>query len=186
MLKRPLISSMPPAVYVTPPPEPSDDPPEPWDHAAFTIDSHFDRQVAPPREFLAQLEVEGYSVWPGLLPPPLLAALREQVSRYETTPRDYSSRQRGCPFAGPAPFIDPSLKTYDYQANPLAELIGHEQTVSKLTEIFGSGSPPVFISYAYDISCVGTPGISLHTDMQPYGSSESTTNLPLKMTFNLI
>lgn len=101
----------------------------------------------------------------------MLQQLQDQISTYETAPRDYSSRQRGAALAGPVPFIDPSLKTYDYDPNPLAELIAHSPTVDKLSEIFGGDSPPVFVSFAYDISCIGTPGISLHTDMQPYGST---------------
>ena len=160
------------SVYVTPPPDPSDEPAVPWDHSSFVEDSYHDnRSVATPEEFLRCLEVEGYAVWPHVLPRPLLHRLQQQVAAYETSPRDYSSRQRGVALAGPVPFIDPTLQTHDEESNALAELIAHPPTVEKLSEIFGSDSPPVFVSYAYDISCIGTPGISLHTDMQPYGST---------------
>ena len=164
-----LRSSM--STYVTPPPQPSDEPARPWDHSAFAEDSyHEHRPVANPQEFLRSLEVEGYAVWPRVLPPPLLQRLQRQISTYATNPRDYSSRQRGVALAGPVPFIDERLQTHG-KPNALAELIGLPETVNKLAQIFGGGSPPVFVSFAYDISCVGTPGISLHTDMQPYGST---------------
>lgn len=158
--------------YATPPPDPSDEPAIPWDHSSFVEESyHANRPVAAPEEFLRSLEVEGYAVWPRVLSPHLLRRLQQQISTYETTPRDYSSRQRGVALAGPVPFIDQTLQTHDDESNTLAELIAHPPTVNKLLEIFGKDSPPVFVSYAYDISCIGTPGISLHTDMQPFGST---------------
>lgn len=132
---------------------------------------HGDRPVAAPEEFLRSLEVEGYAVWPGVLPLALLQRLQQQIATYETAPRDYSSRQRGVALAGPVPFIDATLQTHDDGPNALAGLIAHPPTVNKLAHIFGGDTPPVFVSFSYDISCIGTPGISLHTDMQPYGST---------------
>eukprot|EP01043_Picozoa_sp_COSAG02_P068978 COSAG02_NODE_11648_length_1681_cov_40.697851_2_plen_184_part_00 len=127
--------------------------------------------MAEPEEFLRSLEVEGYAVWPRVLPVALLQRLQQQIETYETTPRDYSSRQRSVPLAGPVPFIDKTLQTHDDGPNALAELMAYPPTVTKLAHIFGGATSPVFVSYAYDISCIGTPGISLHTDMQPYGST---------------
>lgn len=51
---------------------------------------------------------------------------------------------------------------------PATALIAHEPTLEVLRTVFGD--QVVFLSYGYDRSEPGTPGISLHTDGQPYGS----------------
>ena len=106
-------------------------------------------------ERLRQLEVEGYVVLPDLLSPEQLEKLREETAKLKTVPRDYSDKQQGCgdiQFAGGA----------------ITELNGHPPTIAFLEQVFGD--EPVVMSYGYGRSDPGHPGISLHTDGQPYGS----------------
>jgi hypothetical protein len=104
---------------------------------------------------IRQIELEGYLVLPDLLAPDHLNELRSETANLETRPVDYSIYQQGCPaiqFAGGA----------------ITELVAHPPTLSFLRELFGFDI--VFVSYAYARSEPGHPGISLHTDGQPYGS----------------
>ena len=140
----------------------TDERPSPWPHDAFHEDSWFSRDAQTIGQFRLSLELEGYAVVPGVLPPGLLAELRAATEEFETIGRDYSSRQRGCKLA--------TLPDIDFDAaSPFARLLVHPPTIDRLTEAYGG--PPLLASAAYDVSHVGTPGISLHTDSQPYGSS---------------
>ena len=107
-------------------------------------------------ERIQMIEVEGYLVLPDLLTPDEIAALKTETAELETTPVDYSDRQRGhnhCEFKGGA----------------LTQLIAHGPTVDFLRELLG---PDIIMShYGYARSEPGHPGISLHTDGQPYGSN---------------
>ena len=139
-----------------------DDLPVPWEHSEYREDSYHGRDVAPPGEFLQALELEGYAVWPALLSPEELAGLRKESGMLTTEGREYSSRQRNAGLAN-VPTIEPVLRQPEGRA--LADLIAQPTAVQRLTEIFGG--PPMFLSYVYDASLMGTPGISLHTDFQP-------------------
>jgi len=104
---------------------------------------------------IRMIEEEGYLIIPDWISPACLAELKAECEGLETTGRDYSDKQRGC--------RDPHLKS-----QKLAELIAYGPTVQFLGTLFGDDL--VFIHYTYDRSEPGTPGISLHTDGQPYGS----------------
>ncbi len=106
-------------------------------------------------ERIRMIEEEGYLIIPDWIPSGYLAELKQESEKLETVGRDYSDKQRGC--------RDPHLRS-----RRLADLIAYEPTVRFLEELFGDGL--VFIHYTYDRSEPGTPGISLHTDGQPYGS----------------
>lgn len=106
-------------------------------------------------ERIRMIEEEGYLIIPDWLPAAYLAELKAECEELETVGRDYSDKQRGC--------RDPHLKS-----RKLAELIAYGPTVEFLEALFGDRL--VFIHYTYDRSEPGTPGISLHTDGQPYGS----------------
>ena len=102
-----------------------------------------------------QIEVEGYTVLPNLLTNEHLERLREETARLETFGLDYSVHQQvrpGVQFAGGA----------------ITELIAHPPTIDFLEQLFGPEI--VLMSYAYARSEPGHPGISIHTDGQPYGS----------------
>ena len=106
-------------------------------------------------EQIRNLELEGYLILPDVLPPPLLAELREITAGLETTPMDYSVHQR-------------TRSQMQWHGGAITQLIDHRPVTDFLAELLGDDL--VFMTYAYAISEPGHPGISLHTDGQPYGS----------------
>ena len=106
-------------------------------------------------ERIRQIEVEGYLVLPGLLLPDHIARLKEETARFETRAVDYSVHQQ----------VRPQVQ---FAGGLVTDLIAHPPTISFLRELFGEEI--IFMSYAYARSAPGHPGISLHTDGQPYGS----------------
>jgi ectoine hydroxylase-related dioxygenase (phytanoyl-CoA dioxygenase family) len=106
-------------------------------------------------ERLRQLEVEGYLVLPDLLDADTIAALKKQTAAFETYGTDYSDKQRG-------------KKDVQWEGGAVTELMTHPPMLSFLHAAFGDEI--IFMSYVYARSEPGHPGISLHTDGQPYGS----------------
>jgi len=106
-------------------------------------------------ERIRQIEVDGYLVLPGVLTPEHIALLKEETARLETKAVDYSVHQQ----------IRPQVQ---FAGGAITELIAHPPTLSFLRDLFGEEI--IFMSYAYARSEPGHPGISLHTDGQPYGS----------------
>ena len=102
-----------------------------------------------------QLEVEGYTVLPDLLSTEHLDRLRAETARLDTFGLDYSDKQQ----------VRPKIH---FTGGPLTALIAHPPTIRFLDRLFGD--EVVFMSYAYARSEPGHPGISIHTDGQPYGS----------------
>ena len=106
-------------------------------------------------ERIRQIEVEGYLVLPDLLSPDYLEQLKAETAKLETTPVDYSVHQRGCPHL-------------EFRGGVFADLIAHPPTITFLRGLMGQ---EILMShYGYACSEPGHPGISLHTDGQPYGS----------------
>jgi len=106
-------------------------------------------------ERIRQIEVEGYLLLPDLLSPDHVDRLKSETAKLETTPVDYSVHQRGCP-------------NLQFRGGAITELLVHPPTLSFLGELFGDEI--IMMSYGYARSEPGHPGISLHTDGQPYGS----------------
>ncbi len=106
-------------------------------------------------ERIRMLEVEGYLVLPDLLSAEQVARLKAQTAPLDTIHTDYSERQR---VRGNMSFL----------GGAVTELIAHPPTIAFLRALFGDDL--VVMSYAYARSEPGHPGISLHTDGQPYGS----------------
>lgn len=106
-------------------------------------------------ERIRQIEVEGYVVLPDLLSKEEIARLKQETAKLPTQGADYSPSQRLGGFV-------------HFAGGAITELIAHARTLSFLREIFGEGI--VFMSCAYARSEPGHPGISLHTDGQPWGS----------------
>lgn len=104
---------------------------------------------------IRQVELEGYLVIPDLLDADYITRLKQATSQLETTSVDYSVHQRGCP-------------NIQFAGGVLTDLIAHPPTVAFLEKVFGKGI--VLSHYGYARSEPGHPGISLHTDGQPYGS----------------
>ncbi|MCX6048076.1 MAG: phytanoyl-CoA dioxygenase family protein [Chloroflexi bacterium] len=108
-----------------------------------------------PGELIYQIEVEGYAVLPALLTPDHIAQLKAETARLITFAFDYSVHQQ----------VKPKIQ---FTGGPLTDLIAHPPTIAGLRQLFGDEI--IFMSYAYARSEPGHPGISLHTDGQPYGS----------------
>ena len=107
-------------------------------------------------ERIRQIELEGYLIVPDILSPKHLETIRRETNKLPTQARDYSERQRGC--------------SQIHLRNPLlAELVTHRPTLDLLERLFGDRILCLH-NVSYDRSEPGTPGISLHTDGQPYGS----------------
>ena len=106
-------------------------------------------------ERIRQIEVEGYLVLPGLLSPPQVAHFKTLTPALPTVHADYSERQR-------------SHRDVHWSHPDFAGLIAHPPAVAFLTELLGEDI--VFLAATYTRSEPGHPGISLHTDGQPYGS----------------
>ena len=101
------------------------------------------------------LEVDGYLVLPDLLSAEHIARLKAQTAPLDTIHADYSERQR-------------VRGNMSFQGGAITDLIAHPPTISFLRTLFGDDL--VVMSYTYARSEPGHPGISLHTDGQPYGS----------------
>lgn len=106
-------------------------------------------------EQIRQLELDGYLLLPDLLDEAHIARLKRETSQLTTTAVDYSEHQRGCPHL-------------EFYGGEITQLIAHPPAVDFLNRLFGG--VPVVMSSAYARSEPGHPGISLHTDGQPYGS----------------
>jgi len=106
-------------------------------------------------EQIRQIEVEGYLVLPDLLTPAQIAQLKQETQQLNTTGLDYSDKQQ----------VKPKVQ---FVGGDITDLIAHPPSIAFLRELFGDEI--VFMSYAYARSEPGHPGISLHTDGQPYGS----------------
>ena len=102
-----------------------------------------------------QLEVEGYTVMPDLLSSQHLERLQAETAALNTFAVDYSVKQQ----------VRPRTQ---FVGGAITRLIAHPPTVQFLERLFGDEI--VFMSYAYARSEPGHPGISIHTDGQPYGS----------------
>lgn len=102
-----------------------------------------------------QLEVEGYTVVPNLLTAEHLDRLRAQTTGLETFGLDYSDKQQ----------VGPKVQ---FAGGAVTDLIAHPPMIRFLERLFGDEI--IFMSYDYARSEPGHPGISIHTDGQPYGS----------------
>jgi len=108
-----------------------------------------------PGERRRHLEVEGYLVLPQVLPAAEIARLKEQTSQLETFGADYSAEKQVC-------------EQIEFSGGAITDLIGQPKSLDFLRFILGEEI--IFVSMDYQRCEPGFPGISLHTDGQPYGS----------------
>ena len=106
-------------------------------------------------ERIRQVEVDGYIVLPNMLSLEQVACLKAQTATLKTFAMDYSVHQQ-------------CASSMQFEGGPITELIAHAPMIKFLLELFGEN--PVFMTYEYARSEPGHPGISIHTDGQPYGS----------------
>ncbi len=107
-------------------------------------------------ERIKHIELEGYLVIPDLLSAEQVARFKKLTATLPTRAVDYSDKQR----------TRRDIVHWDHPE--FAELIAHPPTIAFLTELLGEDI--VFLGATYARSEPGHPGISLHTDGQPYGS----------------
>lgn len=107
-------------------------------------------------ERIRHIEMEGYLVLPGLLTPAQVAHFKQLTATLETKGTDYSERQRG-------------RKNIQWDHPDFLELVAHPPTITFLKQLLGDDL--IFLGAVYARSEPGHPGISLHTDGQPYGSA---------------
>ena len=106
-------------------------------------------------ERIRYVEVEGYVVLPNLLSSEHISQLKAQTAKLETKAVDYSVHQQ----------VRPNIQ---FEGGAITELAAHPPAIAFLKELMGEEI--ILMSYAYARSEPGHPGISLHTDGQPYGS----------------
>ena len=106
-------------------------------------------------ERIRQIEVEGYLVIPGLIDDATIHQLKAETAQLELRAVDYSVHQKGAP-------------DIQFRGGAITSLIANPPAIAFLRELFGDEI--VFMSYAFARSEPGHPGISLHTDGQPWGS----------------
>jgi len=104
---------------------------------------------------IRHLEVEGYFVYPDLLSRDQVARFKPLTSGLETKGTDYSEKQRG-------------RRNVHWDHPEFAELVAHPPTIKFLETALGDDI--VFLGSVFALSLPGHPGISYHTDGQPYGS----------------
>ncbi|MAE63540.1 MAG: hypothetical protein CMJ18_04650 [Phycisphaeraceae bacterium] len=109
-----------------------------------------------PGQRIRQLEVEGYLVMPGMLDADHIARLKAQTSKFETFHTDYSVHQRG-------------KNGVQFVGGAITDLVGFPPIIEFLRELCGDDL--ICMSYDYGRSEPGHPGISLHCDGQPWGST---------------
>lgn len=108
-------------------------------------------------ERIRQIEVEGYLVLPGLLDAQQIADLKTLTATWETQATDYSESQR-------------FRQNIEFDGGLINDLvIANPRTLEFLHALCGRDI--ILMSAIYARSEPGHPGISLHTDGQPYGSA---------------
>ena len=108
-------------------------------------------------EQIRHLEVEGYLVLPAILTSDVIASLKSELAEVEMTHTSYSVNQTRAS-------VQPQ-----WTSRTAAELIGYPPMIEFLTDLMGPEI--VFTRGFFQRSLPGCPGISMHTDGQPHGSS---------------
>lgn len=104
---------------------------------------------------IQHIEVEGYLVRPGMLDANHIKRLKELTATLATRAVSYSDKQRG-------------RKEVQWTGGAVTGLIAHPPMIEFLKVLFGQ--EVVMMDYDYARSEPGHPGISLHSDGQPWGS----------------
>jgi len=107
-------------------------------------------------EQIRHLEVEGYVVFPKILPPALIDKLKGELSGIEMDHTDYSENQTR------------SVVQPQWHSKAAAELIAYPPMVDFINDLMGPDI--VFTRGFFQRTLPGCPGISMHTDGQPHGS----------------
>ena len=101
--------------------------------------------------------MEGYVALPATLDARTVARLKAQASAWDPTPVHYSQHQR-------------TQSDVQFAGGAVTELIAHSPVIEFLRAALGPDL--VFMHAHYAISAPGHPGMNLHTDSHPYGTSD--------------
>lgn len=127
-----------------------------WDeHMATTYVDATDWSQMTVGERIKSIELEGYVLLPDVLSREQINVLKAETAKLPTQAVDYSVHQRYC-------------SNLEFAGGAIGDLIANEPVIEFLNELFGTDVQ--LMHYAYARSEPGHPGISLHTDGQPYGS----------------
>ena len=108
-------------------------------------------------EQIRHFEVEGYVVLPEVIPPAQLERLKAELADVPMKHKDYSVHQTV------------SESPPQWQSRAVAELIANPPVIEFLRALMGDNI--VYTLGAFQRTHQGSPGISMHTDGQPFGSS---------------
>lgn len=108
-------------------------------------------------EQIRHLEVEGYLVMPAIIPPDLVARIKQELAPAEMGHTSYSVSQTR------------AVRQPQWTSRAACELIGFPLMVDFLTDLMGPDI--VFTRGFFQRTLPGSPGISMHTDGQPHGSN---------------
>src|SRR5262245_43280365 len=129
----------------------------PEDEIGFmNIDATGFRKLSP-AEQIRHFEVEGYVVFPEILPSATIARIKHELTAAEMAPTSYSDAQTR------------AVTQPQWQSRAVAELIGYPPMIEFLTDLMGPEI--VFTRCFFQRTRPGSPGISMHTDGQPHGSN---------------
>jgi ectoine hydroxylase-related dioxygenase (phytanoyl-CoA dioxygenase family) len=109
-------------------------------------------------ESLAHLNVQGYTILPALLDAATMDQVKAELADLKMNTAPYSEEQK---FAAAPP---------QWHSRTFAEIIGMPRLVNFLKKALGEDI--VFMLGHFIKSGVGVPGLSLHSDYQPYGSPQ--------------
>jgi hypothetical protein len=131
--------------------------PPPEDEVDFmTLDETDFASMSRPEQ-IRHFEVEGFVVFPEILPPELIAKVKAEMADAEMGHTDYSEAQTR------------SVGQPQWHSQTVAELIGYPPMIEFLTDLLGPDI--IFTRGFFQRSLPGCPGISMHTDGQPHGSN---------------
>lgn len=108
-------------------------------------------------EQIRHFEVEGYVVFPSILPAEVIARIHRELTEAEMYHTSYSTSQTR------------STTQPQWLSRAVAELIGFPPMIDFLTDLMGPEI--VFTRGFFQRTLPGSPGISMHTDGQPHGSN---------------
>lgn len=108
-------------------------------------------------EQIRRFEVEGYVVFPSILPPAVIDRIKREMAEAEMSHTSYSVNQTR------------SVTQPQWLSRAVAELIGYPPMIGFLTDLLGPDI--VFTRGFFQRTQPGSPGISMHTDGQPHGSN---------------
>lgn len=108
-------------------------------------------------EQIRHLEVEGYLVMPSILTPEIVARIKSEMADAEMEHTDYSTQQQRA-------VVQPQ-----WTSPAVAELIAYPPMIDFLSDLMGPDI--VFNRGFFQRSLSDCPGIAMHTDGQPHGST---------------